>query len=61
MPASQMVLVVKEVPMQESQETRVWSLAWEDPLEEEMATWSSIFAWKISCAEEFGRLESMWS
>ena len=31
--------------MQETQETRVWSLGWEDPLEEEMATHSSILAW----------------
>ena len=33
--------------MQEAQETRVLSLGWEDPLEEEMATPSSILAWKI--------------
>ena len=30
--------------MQETQETQVWSLGWEDPLEEEMATHSSILA-----------------
>ena len=29
------------------QETQVWSLGWEDPLKEEMAIHSSIFAWKI--------------
>ena len=29
------------------QETQVWSLGWEDPLEEEMATHSSILAWKF--------------
>ena len=28
-------------------ETRVWSLGWEDPLEEGMATHSSILAWRI--------------
>ena len=33
--------------MQETQETRVWSLSQEDPLEEEMETHSSILAWKI--------------
>ena len=33
--------------MQEPQETRVQSLDWEYPLEEEMATRSSILAWKI--------------
>ena len=32
--------------MQEMQETRIRSLDWEDPLEEEMATNSSILAWK---------------
>ena len=35
------------LPMQEMQESPVWSLGWEDPLEEEMATHSSILAWKI--------------
>ena len=40
--------VVKNLPeMQETQETRVWSLGQEDPLEKEMATHSSILAWKI--------------
>ena len=33
--------------MKETQETKVWSLGQEDPLEEEMATHSSICAWKI--------------
>ena len=33
---------------------------WEDPLEEEMATHSSILAWKIPWAEEPGRLQSLW-
>ena len=36
------------------QETRVWSLGWEDPLEEEVATHSSIFAWRITWTEEPG-------
>ena len=36
------------LPMQETQVTRVPCLGWEDPLEEEMATCSSILAWKIS-------------
>ena len=47
--------------MQETQETRVLSLGWEDPLEEEMATHSSIVAWKISWREEPGCLQSMGS
>ena len=33
--------------MQETQETQVQSLGWEDPLEKEMATHSSILAWRI--------------
>ena len=40
-------------------ETRVQSLGWEDPLEKEMATQSSILAWKIPWTEEPGRLQSM--
>ena len=42
-------------------ETWVWSLGWEDPLEKEMATHSSTFAWKIPWTEEPGRLQSMGS
>ena len=38
------------------QETRVESLGWEDLLEKEMATHSSILAWKILWMEEHGRL-----
>ena len=38
--------------MQESQKTRVPSLRWEDPLEEEIATHSGILAWKIPWTEE---------
>ena len=36
-------------------------LAWEDPLEEEMATHSSILAWEIPWTEEPGRLQPMGS
>ena len=39
--------------------TRVQSLGLEDPLEQEMATHSSILAWKIPWTEEPGRLQSM--
>ena len=42
------------LPMQEVQETRVWPLGQEDPLEEDMATHSSILAWKIPWTEELG-------
>ena len=44
--------------MQETQETWVQSLGWEDPMEEEMATNSSILAWKIPWTEESGGLQS---
>ena len=47
--------------MQEMQETRVRSLGQEDPLEEEMATYSRILAWRIPWAEEPGGLQSMGS
>ena len=47
--------------MQEIQETRIQSLGWEDPLEEEMATYSRIVAWKIPWTGEPGRLQSMGS
>ena len=39
-------------------ETRIRSLGWEDPLEKEMATHSSILAWEIPCTEEPGGLQS---
>ena len=39
-------------------ETWVQSLGWEDPLEKEMATHSSIFAWRIPWTEEPGGLQS---
>ena len=40
------------------QETRVWSLGWEDVLEKEMAAHSSILAWKIPWMAEPGKLLS---
>ena len=40
-------------------ETRVRSLGWEDPLEKEVATHSSILAWKIPWTEEPGQPQSM--
>jgi len=33
--------------MQEAKETRVWSLCWEDFLEDEMVTYSTILAWEL--------------
>ena len=41
------------------QETQVWSLVQEDPLEKEMATHSSILASEIPVTEEPGRLQSI--
>ena len=51
---------VENLPaMQEMLETWVRPLGWEDPLEESMATQSSILAWRIPWADESGRLQSM--
>ena len=47
--------------MQETQETQVWSLDLEDPLENEMATQFSIVAWEIRWTEEPGKLQSLGS
>ena len=41
------------------QKIQFQSLGWEDPLEKEMATHSSTFAWKIPWTEEPGRLQTM--
>ena len=54
-----MVLVVKNpLAMQDTQE-RLWSLGREDSLEEEMATHSSILAWRIQWTEKSGGLQSV--
>ena len=57
--ASQVAQMVKYLPAM--WDTRVRSLGWENPLEKEMATHSSIFAWKIPWMEEPGRLQSVGS
>ena len=49
-------VVKNTLPMQETQETGVRSLGQEDALKEEMATCSSILAWKIPWTEKPGRL-----
>ena len=49
--------LVKNLPAM--QENLVRFLGWEDPLEKEMATHSSILAWKIPWTEEPGGLQSM--
>ena len=43
------------------QEMLVGSLGWEDPLEEGMATHSSVLAWRIPRTEEAGELQSVGS
>ena len=55
--ASLVAQTVKCLPTM--QETRVCSLGLEDPLEKEMATHSSILAWKIPWTEESGSIQSM--
>ena len=55
--ASLVAQSVKNLPVM--WETRVQSLDWEDPLEKEMATHSSILAWRIPGTVEPGRLQSM--
>ena len=55
--ASLVAQKVKHLPAM--QETWVWSLGREDRLEKEMATHSSILAWKIPWMEEPGRLQSL--
>ena len=52
--------MVKNPPLkQKMQEMGVQSLDWEDPLEEEMATHSSILTWEIPRTEEPGGLQSI--
>ena len=57
--ASLVAQLVKNLPA--VQDTLVRSLGWEDPLEKEMVTHSSILAWKILWTEEPGGLQSMGS
>ena len=49
--------MVKSLPA--AWETWARSLGWEDPLEKELTTHSSILAWEITWMEEPGRLQSM--
>ena len=57
--ASLVAQTVKRLPTM--WETLVRSLGWEDPLEKEMATHSSILAWEIPRTEDPGSLQSMGS
>ena len=47
-------VVKNSLAVQEPQEAQVRSLSWEDPLEDSVATHSSILAWRISWTEEPG-------
>ena len=51
--------MIKNLPVK--RETQIRSLGQENALEQEMATHSSILAWKIPWTEELGRLQSMGS
>jgi len=55
-----MALWVKNPPAKQ-EAMRAQSLGWEDSLEEEMATYSSILTWRIPWIEEPGRLQSIGS
>ena len=55
-----MALVVKNPPANPG-DTKFQSLDWEDPLEEEMITHSSVLAWKVPWTKESGGLQSMGS
>ena len=57
--ASLVAQMVKNLPA--TQETQVPSLGQEDPLQKGIATYSSIFAWRIPWTEEPGSLQSMGS
>ena len=57
--ASLIAQLVKNLPAM--QENQVQFLVWEDPLEKEMATYSSILAWEIPWIEEPGGLQSIGS
>ena len=53
--ASLVVQLVNNLPA--VQETQVWFQGWDDPLEKEMAAYSSILTWKILWTEEPGGLQ----
>ena len=57
--ASLVAQMLKNLPA--VQDTQVRSLSWEDPLDKEMATHSSVLAWKVPWTEEPGGLQSMGS
>ena len=58
-PKIKFLLAKKEEEILSLGEMQIWSLGWEDPLEEEMVTHSSILAWRIPGTEEPGGLHPM--
>ena len=50
---SEVAQMVKNLP---NMETQVWSLGWQDPLEKEMASYTSILSWRIPWTEKPGEL-----
>jgi len=56
---SQVALVVKNLPANAGDQIR--SLRWDNPLEEDMATHSSVLAWRLPWTEEPGGLQSIGS
>ena len=60
-----LINAIKRLPLwlsdKESGKQKMWvrSLGWEDPLEKEMATHSSVLAWRIPWTEQPGGLQSM--
>ena len=60
--SSQLALVVKNLRAN-ARDIEIWlrALGWKDPLEEGMATHSTILAWQIPWIEEPGRIQSMGS
>ena len=56
-------LLVAQMVKESTQNAGVWvrSLGWEHPLEEGMATHSSLLAWRTPSTEEPGRLQFMWT
>ena len=53
--------MVKNLPAMQEMQEKFRSLGWEDPLEKDMATHSSVLAWEILWMEETGGLQSMGS
>ena len=58
-PGGTVIKKKKKICLPANAEIQLWSLGWEDPLEQEMASHSSILAWRIPWTEKPGGLQSM--